>query len=66
MTKIPTDGYDAFYKGFDIEDNPFPEWDSRFEQWDKEFLETSKNYKEEGRFRDGTFKGWFTHNNNLK
>jgi len=58
MTKeVPTDGYDAYMEGLDIEDNPFTEWEQRFEQWDKEFLETGKNYKQEGRFRDGSFKG---------
>ena len=53
----PENGIDAFYKGYSLEDNPYPEWDSRFEEWDKDYLETAKNYKQEGRFRDGTFKG---------
>jgi len=56
MKKIPENGTDAFYEGFSLEDNPFPEWEQRFEEWDKDFLEVAKNYKEEERFCDGSFK----------
>ena len=55
--EVPTDGSNAFYRGFDLEDNPFNKWDGDFEEWDEEFLEAAKNYKQEGRFRDGSFKG---------
>ena len=53
---LPYDGATAFMEGFDLEDNPWPEWGSQWEQWDMDFMEASKNYKEEGRFRDGSFK----------
>jgi len=49
--KVPEDGTDAFYEGFSLEDNPFPEWEQGFEEWDRDFLEAAKNYKEEGRHR---------------
>jgi len=49
--QVPKDGYDAFYEGSDLEENPWPEFDGRFEEWDRDFLEAAKNYKEEGRSR---------------
>ena len=55
--EVPIDGYDAFYEGFDINDNPYPEWDGRRDEWEDEYCEAAKNYKEEGRFQDGSFKG---------
>lgn len=44
--KAPEDGTDAFYEGFDLEDNPFPEFDGRFEEWDRDFLDTANSYTE--------------------
>jgi len=41
---VPKDGTDAFYEGFDLENNPFPGWDQRFEEWDRDFLETANEY----------------------
>ena len=54
---VPRDGCDAMYAGFSLEDNPFLEWEDNFDKWDKEFLEAAKNYREEGRFRNNSFKG---------
>ena len=48
---VPKDGTDAFYEGFDLEDNPFPEFIEEFEEWDRDFMEAANNYKEEGRHR---------------
>jgi len=53
--KIPEDGINAFYEGFDLDDNPFSSLESRFDEWDSDFMEAAKNYKEEGRVADGTF-----------
>jgi len=55
--EVPKDGTEAFYEGFELEDNPFPEFIEEFEEWDRDFLEVHKHYKEEGRFNDGSFKG---------
>jgi len=41
---VPKDGTDAFYEGFDLENNPFPEWDGGFEEWNRDFLETANEY----------------------
>ena len=54
---IIEDGCDAFYAGAQLEDNPWPEFDHRFDTWDRDWMEAYKNYKQDGRFRDGTFKG---------
>ena len=43
----PGDGAEAFYQGFQLDDNPWPEWDGRFEEFDEDFLETTKHYEEE-------------------
>ena len=55
--KCPYDGAKAFMEGFDIEDNPFPEWLWTYEEWRQDFMIASRDYKEEGRFRDNSFKG---------
>ena len=61
MTKtdkeILEDGCEAFYEGFDLEDNPWPEFDHRFDPWDRDFLECAKNYREEGRARLSGYMG---------
>lgn len=55
--EVPHDAYTAFYEGFELADNPWPEFDGRWEEWERDWMEAYKNYKQEGRFRDGTFKG---------
>ena len=45
--EVPTDGYDAFYAGYELEDNPFPEWELGWEEWDRDFMDAHKNYEEE-------------------
>ena len=50
-TNVPNDGTDSFWEGYELDDNPFPEWEQEFDEWDKDFLEAHKNYKEEGRSR---------------
>jgi len=55
--EVPIDGYAAFYEGFVLLDNPFPEYDQNFDNWDRDYMEAYKNYKEEGRSQDGSFKG---------
>jgi len=49
--KIPEDGDDAFYEGFELDDNPFSDLGSRFDEWYCDFLNAHKNHKEEGRSR---------------
>ena len=51
MKEVPKDAYEAFYEGFDLEDNPWPDWTQGFEDWDRDYLEVAKHYKEEGRSR---------------
>ena len=41
---VPEDGTDAFYEGFELEDNPFPEWEQRFEEWDRNFLDAANSH----------------------
>ena len=53
--KIPEDGINAFYEGFNLDDNPFSSLEERFDEWDCDFLNTAKFYKEEGRVADGSF-----------
>ena len=45
--KAPKDGTEAFYQGFTLDNNPYPDWTEEFEEWDRDFLETAKNYNEE-------------------
>ena len=54
---VPHDAYEAFYKGYPLESNPFPEYIQEFEEWDRDWIDAYNNYKKEGRFRDGSFKG---------
>ena len=44
-------------EGFDLKDNPWAEWYETYEVWRRDFMIASRDYKEEGRFRDNSFKG---------
>ena len=53
----PYDGAKAFMEGYALGDNPCSEWLETYDEWRKDFMEASRDYKEEGRFRDNSFKG---------
>ena len=55
--KAPLDGAKAFMEGFELRDNPFYEFTEYFHEWIDEYREAKSNYEQEGRFRDGSFKG---------
>jgi len=57
MKNTPTDAYDAFYEGFNMEDNPFSEFDENFDKWEQDYIECATDYKRDGRFRTTTFIG---------
>ena len=44
---VPRDGSVAFYNGFDLEDNPWPDFKEEFDEWDRDYLESYKHYEEE-------------------